>query len=121
LVVWGESSIGVDLSSTPVTMAELSNLSRRVGAGLLVNVDARSPRGGIYKSSNLIGPNGSLGSYPKTRLVPFGEYVPLRPLLGWVRACTAACLTGTVRYGRRIWWRVSTTDGSLCTSSFITH
>ena len=30
-------------------------------------------------------------------------------------------LTGTVRSGRRIWWRVSTTDGSLCTSSFITR
>jgi apolipoprotein N-acyltransferase len=90
LVVWGESSIGVDLSSTPATMAELTNLSRRVGADLLVNVDARSPRGGIYKSSNLIGPDGSLGSYQKTRLVPFGEYVPLRPLLGWITGSTKA-------------------------------
>ena len=90
LVVWGESSIGVDLSSTPATMAALTNLSRRVGADLLVNVDARSPRGGIYKSSNLIGPDGSRGSYQKTRLVPFGEYVPLRPLLGWITGSTKA-------------------------------
>ena len=90
LVVWGESSIGVDLSSTAATMAELTNLSRQVGADLLVNVDARSPRGGIYKSSNLIGPDGSLGSYQKTRLVPFGEYVPLRPLLGWITGSTKA-------------------------------
>jgi apolipoprotein N-acyltransferase len=90
LVVWGESSVGVDLTSHPAAMADLTNLSRRVGADLLVNVDARSPTGGIYKSSTLIGPNGSLGSYQKTRLVPFGEYVPLRPLLGWITRSTKA-------------------------------
>ncbi|MDT5150289.1 MAG: apolipoprotein N-acyltransferase [Mycobacterium sp.] len=90
LVVWGESSVGVDLSSHPAAMADLIDLSRRVGADLLVNVDARSPTAGIYKSSVLIGPNGSLGSYQKTRLVPFGEYVPLRPLLGWITRSTKA-------------------------------
>ena len=38
----------------------------------------------------LIGPDGSRGSYSKTRLVPFGEYVPLRPLLGWATRHTKA-------------------------------
>jgi apolipoprotein N-acyltransferase len=84
LVVWGESSVGVDLASHPQTMTELADLSRRVGSDLLVNVDAPAPTGSIYKSSVLIGPNGSLGDYRKVRLVPFGEYIPLRPLLGWV-------------------------------------
>ena len=90
LVVWGESSIGVDLGSHPDVMARLTDLSRRVGADLLVNTDARAPNGGIYKSSVLIGPNGALGSYRKVRLVPFGEYVPLRPLLGWATRHTNA-------------------------------
>ncbi|WP_369804985.1 apolipoprotein N-acyltransferase [Mycobacterium sp. IS-836] len=83
LVVWGESSVGHDLASHPELLARLAELSRRVGADLLVNVDAPAPGGGIYKSAVLIGEHGSLGSYRKTRLVPFGEYVPLRPLFGW--------------------------------------
>ena len=90
LVVWGESSVGVDLTGQPEAMTRLADLSRRVGADLLVNVDARDRTGGIYKSSVLIGPNGSRGAYSKTRLVPFGEYVPLRPLLGWATRHTKA-------------------------------
>ena len=90
LVVWGESSVGVDLDSHPEVTARLVDLSRRVGAHLLVNVDARASDGGIYKSSVLIGPNGVLGSYRKVRLVPFGEYVPLRPLVGWFTGHTKA-------------------------------
>jgi apolipoprotein N-acyltransferase len=84
LVVWGESSVGQDLVGHPELLVRLAELSRRVGADLLVNVDAPAPSGGIYKSAVLIGEHGSLGSYQKTRLVPFGEYVPLRPLFGWI-------------------------------------
>ncbi len=90
LVVWGESSVGVDLESHPDTVRRLVELRRRIGADVLVNVDARAPGGGIYKSAVLIGSDGVRGSYAKTRLVPFGEYVPLRPLLGWATRHTKA-------------------------------
>ena len=90
LVVWGESSVGVDLTDHPDALARLVELRRLVGADVLVNVDARARDGGIYKSSVLIGADGPRGSYAKTRLVPFGEYVPLRPLLGWATRHTKA-------------------------------
>ncbi|QDQ10292.1 apolipoprotein N-acyltransferase [Streptomyces spectabilis] len=85
LVVWGESSVGHDLADRPDLARRIAALSRRVGAEILVNVDARrSDRPGIFKSSVLVGPDGPTGDrYDKMRLVPFGEYVPARSLLGW--------------------------------------
>ena len=90
LVVWGESSVGQDLTGHPEVQARLTELSRRVGADLLVNVDAPAPGGGIHKSAVLVGEHGLLGTYQKTRLVPFGEYTPLRPLFAWITRHTKA-------------------------------
>lgn len=85
LVVWGESSVGHDLGDRPDLARRLAALSRDTGAAVLVNVDARrSDKPGIHKSSVLVGPDGPTGDrYDKMRLVPFGEYVPARSLLGW--------------------------------------
>ncbi|GGV55872.1 apolipoprotein N-acyltransferase [Streptomyces longisporoflavus] len=85
LVVWGESSVGYDLAERPDVARRIAGLSREVGADILVNVDARrSDKPGIFKSSVLVGPGGPTGDrYDKMRLVPFGEYIPARSLLGW--------------------------------------
>jgi apolipoprotein N-acyltransferase len=85
LVVWGESSVGFDLRDRPDLADRLASMSRATGAAILVNVDARrSDKPGIYKSSVLVGPDGPTGDrYDKMRLVPFGEYVPARSILGW--------------------------------------
>ncbi|MFJ9153047.1 apolipoprotein N-acyltransferase [Streptomyces sp. NPDC102270] len=85
LVIWGESSVGFDLGDRPDLAKRIAALSEESGADILVNVDARrSDKPGIYKSSVLVGPGGLTGDrYDKMRLVPFGEYIPARSLLGW--------------------------------------
>ncbi|WCD85189.1 Apolipoprotein N-acyltransferase [Streptomyces xanthophaeus] len=99
LVVWGESSVGADLTARPDLASRLAALSAEVGAPLLVNVDARGPdRPGIYKSSVLVGPGGPVGErYDKMRLVPFGEYVPARALFGWATSVGKAAGEDRVR------------------------
>jgi len=90
LVVWGESSVGYDLDSHPQILARLTALSHTMRAPLLVDVDATRPDGSIAKVSVLLDAHGILGQYAKTRLVPFGEYIPLRPLLGWLHLVSKA-------------------------------
>ncbi|MEV4334019.1 apolipoprotein N-acyltransferase [Streptomyces sp. NPDC049597] len=102
LVVWGESSVGADLRARPDLADRLASLSRDVGAPVLVNVDARSETAsgpaGIYKSSVLVGPTGLTGDrYDKMRLVPFGEYVPARSVLGWVTSVGKAAGEDRIR------------------------
>ena len=97
LVVWGESSIGYDVFSHPSLQAALESLARREQADLLVNVDARTPTGAIEKVAVLVGPSALLGRYQKMRLVPFGEYIPLRPVLGWLAEVTKAAAVNRAR------------------------
>lgn len=97
LIVWGESSVGFDLTENPAVLRRLESLASHQRTDLLVDVDAAAPGGAIGKSAVLIDSGGIIGSYQKMRLVPFGEYIPTRPLLGWVARFTKAAAVDRVR------------------------
>jgi apolipoprotein N-acyltransferase len=113
LIVWGESSIASDLRTDPRLLARLKALSAANGAQILANQDSQTPAGKT-KVAVLVGPRGIVATYTKTRLVPFGEYIPFRQQLGWLtkisKAAPANMIPGsgakviqmTARDGQRI-------------------
>lgn len=111
LVVWAESSVGFDLGASPEYEARLTALSRRVNAPILVNIDAGRPdTGEIAKAAVLVGSGGVEARYDKMRLVPFGEYIPLRPLLGWIADVSDAAASDRVAGARLVVMAVGGVD-----------
>jgi apolipoprotein N-acyltransferase len=95
LIVWGESSIAYDLRTAPRLLARIQALSVADGADILVNQD--SVNGGQHsKVAVLVSPSGIAGEYTKTRLVPFGEYIPFRQQLSWLTSISRAASVNMV-------------------------
>lgn len=86
LVVWPESSVPFLWDREPALRDTLSAVAARERLFLLFgNDDREEAQDGldrIFVGAKLLAPDGRLGlRYHKMRLVPFGEYTPLEPLL----------------------------------------
>lgn len=96
LVVWGQTSVAYDPGVQPDVDQRLRSVARAIGVDLFVNVDARTGDG-IVKTTVRYTPDGPEERYGKRRLVPFGEYIPLRPIFGWVADYTLAADQDRIR------------------------
>lgn len=86
LVIWPEAATPFLFEHEPTYRLEVTALARAYNVPLLFGSPAlrHFPNGHPYllNSAYLLSPDGViLGRYDKRHLVPFGEYIPLRPVL----------------------------------------
>jgi len=86
LVVWPETAIPAVLDYNPQYRDRLAALARQRNCYLLVGTNLRAPEGRLFNTLLLLNPKGQVvGRYAKVHLVLFGEYVPWRDRLPWLK------------------------------------
>ncbi len=84
LIIWPETSIPAYLSQVDdYFLKPLEQEAQRHHTDLIVSLLDKNPQtGGVYNAALKLGSKRML--YRKNHLLPFGEYMPLQPLSGWV-------------------------------------
>lgn len=84
LIILPETALPLFLRDIPADyLGSLADHARRNGGDVLIGVPERLPSGDYYNSVVSFG-TSSIQAYRKSHLVPFGEFIPLRPVLGWI-------------------------------------
>ncbi|MBL9209103.1 MAG: apolipoprotein N-acyltransferase [Opitutaceae bacterium] len=90
VMLWPEAVTPMAVRGDPTVQAVVEALVKRANAPLLLGSIAidqpGTPQETWRNGAFLVTPDGGVAAkyYAKRHLVPFGEYVPLRPLLGWL-------------------------------------
>lgn len=92
LIVWPEATTPWAVKGDPEMRAWVAHLAARAGVPLVLGSIALQPMpsdpaqddwlNGVFYADPATGVADHF--YAKRKLVPFGEFVPLRPLLGWI-------------------------------------
>ncbi len=82
LIVWAESPLVLNYEQDETARNKINAIAKDTNAHLVFSAIGREG-GKIYNSVQTITPDGKvLKRYDKMRLIPFGEYVPFRAVLG---------------------------------------
>jgi apolipoprotein N-acyltransferase len=83
IVIWPESTVPLSYTQTAFFRESIEELSKRYDIDIILGSVATDPArpGRIWNSAFLVSNGTTVGHYDKIRLVPFGEYVPLRRVL----------------------------------------
>jgi apolipoprotein N-acyltransferase len=87
LLVWPETATPTPLARDGALQALLRSLAQSLGAPIVVgSIDVEGTGPLVFRNSAyLLTERGIEGRYDKMHLVPFGEYVPLSGVIGFVR------------------------------------
>jgi len=105
LIVWPETSVPVILELEPDYVEAVQVLARETGAVLVVGGVGIERRAGaedysLFNSVFAVRPSlGFVDRYDKSHLVPFGEYVPLRRVLGSLSGVARGLAPGDITPG----------------------
>ena len=86
LIVWPETAVPGYLEELLIE-DRLKEICAAAGTPMLVGVPTEDFKTGLpYNSAVLLTPAGEeLGRYSKIHLVPFGEFMPIQPVFGWLK------------------------------------
>ena len=97
LIVWPETAVPGDVAHDPGLQRAVGRIAVDarsyvlVGSAEYAKFTERTLQGRAYNTLYLLSPKGTIaGQYRKIRLVPFGEYTPLRDLITWPEAIAAS-------------------------------
>jgi apolipoprotein N-acyltransferase len=119
VVIWPESTVPLSFATTDDYRNTIEAISRANDVDVILGSVAEDPArpNKLWNAAFLVSGGKTIGHYDKIRLVPFGEYVPLRKMLFFAEKLVHAVgefelgtkdtpLVGRFRYGPAICYEV---------------